>query len=658
MIVGSHASARLRSVHRLSSSCQLVSCIRDHLSMRAPWSSKSNEKRRTEDRQDIVVSVLQASATRREAQGYLKKYAPQAPQKETRSAGKNSSSLPPFGPYPLRSILTTPTNDIIQQRAQPHPVRTLEEPPNVALVKLRQLDALDDEALTGIAKTLSYLRKLGLLSIIVLHQELAASRDTYRHQTHRIQIAIDRFGPPGARVLDQIFMGNPARCSNFMPSSLVVRFPHTLIRALDDDALVIIPPIALTHDMSTAGIVDPDNVIVALVKYLSGLQFEDADDGVSHPNVSMSLPPRIASVERIIILDPLGGIPLVHSESSHRFINLEQEFKHIMEELRHEGAEEGREAHLIDESRRVHIRNLQLSQNVLAILPETSATIITTPSTAALKAIERVPAVATRNRLNPLIHNLLTDKPVLSPSLPLERVRTDQAGKVPYEKTHLTTVVKRGMPLTIYPDPTNGPWVPPRPGEARMKLTDTCIDLGRLQFLIENSFGRKLELQHYLDRVNNTLAGVIIAGEYEGVAILTWEKPSCLEPEAAYQSGRLVPYLDKFAVLQNRQGSGGVADVVFNAMVRSCFPDGVCWRSRKDNPVNKWYFERSMGTYKLGGTNWQIFWTTPHVLLDSLTLRDYEDVCRHAEPSWVDNGTLTSSISQCPDRTGVIEKCF
>jgi amino-acid N-acetyltransferase len=168
-------------------------------------------------------------------------------------------------------------------------------------------------------------------------------------------------------------------------------------------------------------------------------------------------------------------------------------------------------------------------------------------------------------------------------------------------------------------------------------LTDKCIDLPRLVHLIEDSFGRKLDVDDYLNRVNENLAGVIIAGEYEGGAILTWEKPEGLDDQTAYEQGRYVPYLDKFAVLRKSQGSGGCADIVFNAMVRGCLPDGVSWRSRKDNPVNKWYFERSLGTSKLSGCNWTMFWTTPNLDNQSPILRDYESVCRGVEPSWADN---------------------
>ena len=172
--------------------------------------------------------------------------------------------------------------------------------------------------------------------------------------------------------------------------------------------------------------------------------------------------------------------------------------------------------------------------------------------------------------------------------------------------------------------------------ETPLSLNDPRIDLPRLIHLIEDSFGRKLDTHHYLKRIQHRLAGLIIAGEYEGGAILTWETPPHVVEDGSPASlARRVPYLDKFAVLKRSQG-GGVADIVFNAMVRTCFPNGVCWRSRQDNPVNKWYFERAQGTWKLPGSNWAMFWTTPNVPEDAQLFSDYEAVCKDIQPSWAD----------------------
>lgn len=188
----------------------------------------------------------------------------------------------------------------------------------------------------------------------------------------------------------------------------------------------------------------------------------------------------------------------------------------------------------------------------------------------------------------------------------------------------------------MVPDPRQEAWITQKSGTTNILLDDDPnIDFPRLLALVEDSFRRPLDVPAYLHRVDGQVAGVIVAGDYEGGAILTWEKPA---GAAADDSSRLVPYLDKFAVLQRAQGNAGVADVIFQAMVRSCFPKGVCWRSRSNNPVNKWYFERSVGTWKLPGGQWTMFWTTPNdnLILDEQKWGDYVDVCRGVVPTWAD----------------------
>lgn len=192
------------------------------------------------------------------------------------------------------------------------------------------------------------------------------------------------------------------------------------------------------------------------------------------------------------------------------------------------------------------------------------------------------------------------------------------------------------MPVTMIPDTRKGPWTTsPSGGTSDVTLDrHKQIQFSRLLELVEDSFRRKLDVPGYLRRVKDHVAGVIIAGEYEGGAILTWESP----PGSDNDSKRLVPYLDKFAVLQKAQGNAGVADIVFQCMVRTCFPQGVCWRSRSVNPVNKWYFERSIGTWKLPGGYWTMFWTTPNeeLVLDKQKWSDYVAVCQGVMPTWAD----------------------
>jgi amino-acid N-acetyltransferase len=269
-------------------------------------------------------------------------------------------------------------------------------------------------------------------------------------------------------------------------------------------------------------------------------------------------------------------------------------------------------------------------RRALQMLPPTASGLITTPQEAAnsarVRMSEDVSTVGTRRQKNPLIHNLLTDKPAYSSSLPSGRLGATA------QSVSGSTFLKHGMPLTILPNPAAQEWTAEK--QPWVKLTDSRIDLERLVYLINDSFDRKLDVEGYLKRVNDRMAGVIIAGDYDGGAILTWETPPGADDG---DTSRLVPYLDKFAVLKTSQGAGGVADILFNAMARTCFPNGVCWRSRKDNPVNKWYFERSAGTWKIPESNWTMFWTTPSVEQNSQTFVDYEAVCRTVPPTWLDN---------------------
>ena len=84
-----------------------------------------------------------------------------------------------------------------------------------------------------------------------------------------------------------------------------------------------------------------------------------------------------------------------------------------------------------------------------------------------------------------------------------------------------------------------------------------------------------------------------------------------------FRSPEPIVYLDKFAVLPSLQGEG-IVDFLWGALRDESFglgnldalnnngglsglgePVDLVWRSRTDNPVNRWYFERSNGFIKL-----------------------------------------------------------
>ena len=616
------------------------------------------------------MNVLSATTTKRDAKSYISRFntadrAGESPDL-AKNVGKSGTVYPTWSLDRLginigalyattRAVEQTPR--FSQHNAEKEVTGTATDHLHIALVKIRGPHLLSDDTVKGIGSTLSQLAKLGLTSVVVLDCDeidtesslpIVQWRDQNLAQADRVVSAINAHqGPRGRCVADAIGFSCPRRPSHSTVQRygrVGIQFPKLFDAALQQGILPVVSGIAYTTDTQRAIRVPADHVLLALTRGFIGIDTEVTTDNHSD---------SIYSVEKIIILDPLGGTPsLDHSKTSQVFINLEQEFQTLCHELekRSDGSQ--------------HTKNLELVENTLTFLPPMSSALITTPEEAARSAnLQNLPedplGVSTRPVKNPLIHNLLTDKPAFSSSLPPARIGihpNDSSTSKPLSGT--STFIKRGMPLSIIPDPHEQAWTPP-PSSANgtsLDLEDPQIAFPRLVHLIEDSFARRLNVRHYLDRIRHHIAGVIIAGEYEGGAVLTWEAPpSALLPDpsssfssspttiataADLPSTRLVPYLDKFAVLQRSQGSGAsVADIVFKAMVRDCFPAGVVWRSRMTNPVNKWYFERAVGTWKIPGTNWCMFWTTPGIFGDERDRRweDYVDVCRNVKASWADD---------------------
>lgn len=626
--------------------------------------------------------MLSSAATKREAKSYLSRYSPKKPSKEkpklaTHRVGVNLGSLY----VPVRSIDESPT--FVQAPKQTEYSDNRLGPIHVALVNIKNLQSIDDETLGGVGLTLSQLSRLGLNCVVVVQpseRETGNSMPSLQEATRqadRVVQAIDQHGRPGARRLDSVIeittFGQALAASVRVCGPTRVTNRNLLLTPLRRGVIPVIAPVAFITDSQELRLIGADDIVLALTRDLAGIH-----PHTSHDEEPEKVAERISSLQtqvsldRLIILDPLGGIPSIdQAHEAHVFINLEQEYDGIREDMLRRkfgmgqlsnpetsrdgnsrglslstlhstfgdtafapaAKPSGEDSDVLD-TIQSHVRNLDLLRNVLGLLPPTSSAIVTTPQEAAspksaLATTSHAPSVGTRRRRNPLIHNLLTDKPVFSSSLPARPPRSSHA----VSTAAPATFVKRGMPVTIVPDPCQRPWKPPTALSPCIQLSDPRLDLARLVYLIEDSFDRTLDVPHYLSRISNHIAGIIVCGNYEGGAILTWEAPfpGC-KPE------QMVPYLDKFAVLKRSQGAGGVADIVFKALVGDCFPDGVCWRSRRDNPVNKWYFERSKGTWKMPNSNWTMFWTTDDVEAGSENgvFGDYANVCRDLVPSWAD----------------------
>ena len=140
--------------------------------------------------------------------------------------------------------------------------------------------------------------------------------------------------------------------------------------------------------------------------------------------------------------------------------------------------------------------------------------------------------------------------------------------------------------------------------------------------LLEESFNKKLDYEPFWNRVETTLDFAIVAGDYEGGAIVTREVLPSSHPDG---TPRTMAYLDKFAVLPSHQGDGtvdflwvtlhdesyglgtpGARNFIEGSMQGLGKGEDLVWRSRGDNPVNKWYYERSSGHLRMG--QWVLFW--------------------------------------------------
>ncbi|KAM5456690.1 Amino-acid acetyltransferase, mitochondrial [Microsporum audouinii] len=637
----------------LSSSSHPTLCSRNHDRIQYPPELPDNlchsAKEKEEDK-EFFLDLLSSATTKREAKSYLSRFTPPKPplvntqpKEEATDDLKAVNSKEKYLDASLMS--STQANTLPAEPNLSTSKCAATETLRVALIKIKNPEMLDDQCLHGISKTLSQLSRLAMGCCIVVEVDITENDIDYRKlasaQASRIAAKIDKVHCLGARRLESVISLNAPT------QRLSVLSRKSLLSPLYRGQIVVIDPIGYTNNTSKALPIPADELVLALTKELAGLEYNpELSEAAAESVQNIKQRQQEVSVERLIVLDPLGGIPSLGrgQHKSHVFINLEQEYEDIRNEITKATANQQKSAlDGLNSGLKGHLANLTLLQKALALLPPSSSGLITTPQDATNLPKTRhdtlgTPTVGTRQRRNPLIHNLLTDKPVLSASLPARRRGDEKGDHAPNTQLPHSTFVKHGMPLTMIPDPRVKCWTAAHSEGSRINLDDPAIDLPRLVHLIDDSFNRKLDVNHYLDRVKNRLAGLIIAGEYEGGAILTWELPPGVPDDGSPESmARMVPYLDKFAVLKRSQGAGGVADVVFNAMVRTCFPEGVCWRSRKNNPVNKWYFERSRGTWKLPDSNWAMFWTTDNVPENEQLFEDYESVCRSIQPSWADN---------------------
>lgn len=224
---------------------------------------------------------------------------------------------------------------------------------------------------------------------------------------------------------------------------------------------------------------------------------------------------------------------------------------------------------------------IQLVEQVLDILPATCSAIVASCYSQAA-----------------IISNLLTEKApddqVVSPEslLALSENKSIPIGEQEHKYVITPpTMIRKGLVLTSF-------------------TSLESINITDLESLLESSFQKRLDSKPFFDRLSQCLSRVSIAGDMVGSTIVTRETLG-----GEKYKGETMYYLDKFAVSPTSQGLG-VADFLWTQLLAD-YPFFV-WRSRTDNPVNKWYidytrsslmiryFDRADGHLNVG--YWTVFW--------------------------------------------------
>ncbi|KAF9418561.1 Amino-acid acetyltransferase, mitochondrial [Podila epigama] len=467
---------------------------------------------------------------------------------------------------------------------------------HLALIKLE--GPFEEENLVAAANTLVQLQRLGLLSVVMLDNQTwwqqngefeggiavesdqdpsAAIRRKMMKDMFEVVEVIEKAGGKARPVYEGVF---DSEDSESLPQS----------QALDQSANVPVQAelgslqsclklrqIPVLVPMATSRDcrwipVQSNKALVALAKRMGETAHEET---ATSGTAAGSMVPM-----RLIIINTTGGLPLKRADGiqgpTHCFVNLKDEYKSIVEDLDNMN-------HIPESVALSYRSDLDMIKDSLNHLPRTCSALITAS-----------PSLT-------LITNLITDKPLFSSTMRNE----DPKG------TLATTVLRSGLDIFTFRNSTQG------------------LDLNRLQQLLESSFGKPLDAPGFYERIRDTTKTVILAGQdYMGAAIVT--------REGGLKDGKqlaTVAYLDKFSVAPKSQGIG-VADILWKKL-QDEFPDLV-WRSRSDNPVNKWYFDRADGNIRIPNTNWTMFWYGPKGLG---LIRDYIEISRDIPASFLSRPT-------------------
>ena len=494
---------------------------------------------------DFILSILRARPSLRDTKIYLASFSPQ------------TEPSPSSVPKPVAIETKPDVYSVVQDILNPITRRT-------ALVKLQ--GPFNDRQLTSIVRGMDYLTKLGLVSVVVIERDdwwpgKPDEREQVVADVMRVAAALEAQGASARPILDTIVrLGPKALDSEPTETNLWVPEAHAEVgdlvsvkSALQAGEIPVLLPLALDSRCRSVRVAAND-VIAALTRTM-------AEAGQQSSTREIDLTPL-----RLMVINREGGIPSYAREGlPHLLVNLNSEYEQIRETF-------------LPQWKQTHptaLKNLALAQTCLSYMPRNSSAIIVS---------HRSPSE--------LIANLITNKPVQSSSLPHALLQGHRK-----LTPHTPTLLRQGLPIRVIRDADS-------------------LDKTKLTMLLEKSFRRVLDAKAFYARIDAQLDFVIVAGDYVGAAIVTNELSS---------DGQSIAYLDKFAVLPSHQGDG-TGDFLWVALHDESYGLGsafalnfnegsmqglgtardLVWRSRANNPVNNWYYERSSGHLRMD--NWVLFW--------------------------------------------------
>lgn len=536
--------------------------------------------------QDFILSLLRANPSLRDTKSYLASFGPRPI--PSKPPAPRVEGYPVIAEKAIASDADTKPPDI---KPSPLPlVASILNPVyrRTALVKIQA--PFTDRQLESIARGMVYLEKLGLVSVIVIENDQlprgeGGERTVLHDEIMRVVNALEKQGARARPVLGAVVrLGpKPQDAASTDPRDYTAPEAHTLpsdlvhIRsALRAGEIPVLAPLALDSFCRSVR-VDANDAIAALVRGMVEAAARDNNPTFSEESPSVSPDEIDLTPLRLMIITREGGVPSYARQGMpHLLINMTSEHQYIRDTFDPRWKT----------SHPTALANLNLARTCLAYMPATSSAVMVS---------HRSPSS--------LIGNLITNKPAFSSSLPHALLQGNRR-----LTPHTPTLLRHGLPI-------------------RVVRTVSEIDKEKMKALLEQSFRRELEEDAFWERMERELDFVIVAGDYAGAAIVTREP--C--PLGTRQAIAPITYLDKFAVLPKHQGDGTV-DFLWVALHDETYglglpfsanPNGgkegkgdgrdLVWRSRADNPVNKWYFERSTGHVRQG--DWVLFWCDAEVRL-------------------------------------------